>query len=77
MRDEFSVYVFTLDQHFPVARFVSVERAMHTARRAVGAAHLAGDDTDRIIVTDGGDHTVFEWQRGKGVTWPPEVAAPS
>jgi hypothetical protein len=26
----------------------------------------------KIIITDGGDHTVFEWQRGKGITFPEE-----
>ena len=25
---------------------------------------------DRIIVTDGGDDTVFRWEHGKGITWP-------
>jgi len=67
-REEFSVYLFMPNQHFPVARFVSVERAMQVAQKAVkdhGALYL-----ERVIVTDGGDHTVFEWTRGKGVTWP-------
>ncbi len=27
--------------------------------------------TRRIIITDGGDNTVFEWKYGEGVTFPP------
>ena len=26
----------------------------------------------RIIITDGGDHTVFEWIYGEGITYPTE-----
>jgi hypothetical protein len=26
--------------------------------------------TKRVIITDGGDYCVFEWQFGKGIVWP-------
>lgn len=25
---------------------------------------------ERVIITDGGDSIVFEWKKGKGITWP-------
>jgi hypothetical protein len=70
-RDEFSVWVFWPGGwHSPLKRFTDVETAMLTAERAIGTAKIPGD-AERVIITDGGDNTVFEWQRGKGVTWPP------
>jgi hypothetical protein len=64
-RAEFSVWVFLPDDwHFPLAQFID-------AKRAVEVAALASrrDDAVRVIITDGGDHTCFEWIRGKGVTF--------
>lgn len=37
-------------------------------------AALAGIIT-RILITDDGDNTVFEWQFGTGVTWPKPAQA--
>ena len=66
-RDEFSVWVFLADgSHVPVVRYTDPKRAVAMAR---GATRSSG--SSRIIITDGGDHTVFEWRRGEGVTWPP------
>jgi hypothetical protein len=68
MSAEFSVYVFFPEGHyFPVDRWIDAEMAMRVARRACDAPGPA----TRVIVTDGGDHTVFEWRRDEGVTWPP------
>lgn len=65
-REEFSVWAFLPDDtHFPVARWIDVHAAMRMARRAIEARP---DDVVRVIVTDGGDHTCFEWKRGEGVT---------
>jgi hypothetical protein len=48
------------------------------ARDAVHAAHHYCHNLDarvgltrRVIITDGGDDTVFEWKYGEGVTFPP------
>lgn len=69
--EEFSVYAFLPDgRHWPVLRFVDAASAMHAARRATEATLGPVTKAQRIIVTDGGDHTVFEWTRGEGVTWP-------
>lgn len=79
-REEFSVWVFLSNEwHFPVEQWVDARRAVEIARRAVQTVELFPGRTDarRIIITDGEDFTVFEWQRGKGVTFPtPEGKAP-
>ena len=62
---EFSVWVFQEGGwHYPVARFVD-------AGAAVGLAIEATDkpDAQRIIITDGGDFTVWEWVYNKGIVW--------
>jgi hypothetical protein len=74
-REEFSVYQFFLDDSCErVASFVgareAVERA-HLLSRSLGARL---GTTRRIVITDGGDYTVFEWRHGKGVTFPPREA---
>jgi len=70
-RAEFSVYQF-----FPsgmaekVLAFVPIEEAMEMA---IGLANSVGGrvgTTRRIIITDGGDFTVFEWMHGVGITHP-------
>jgi hypothetical protein len=70
-RAEFSVWVFLADGwHFPVERFTDAKTAVRMAKRACDAP----GDAARVIITDGGDHTVFEWRRGEGVTFPPREA---
>ena len=72
-RAQYSVFVFLADGHFPVERFVDMERAMRSAKRAIRAGLIIDGiaRAERVIVVDGGDHCIFEWQRDKGVTWPP------
>ena len=76
-RDQYSVFVFLPDGHFPIERYTSLKRAMRVARVAIGAGLIIDGvaRAERVIVTDGGDHTVFEWKRDEGVTWPPKEAA--
>jgi hypothetical protein len=66
-RDEFSVAVFYPDgTHSYISRWVSSREAVTTA---MILAKRARRTFDRIIVTDGGDGTVFCWEHGKGITW--------
>jgi hypothetical protein len=69
---EFSVYVFFANGNsMPVRTFIPAGEAVKVAQRyATNPAARLGI-TKRIIITDGGDDTVFEWKRGKGVTFPP------
>jgi hypothetical protein len=63
----YNVWLFYPDgRHSALIRFADAEAAVKTAKRAAQARTRA----NRIIITDGGDETVFEWRRGRGVTWP-------
>lgn len=65
---EFSTWEFYPDGTYrSLLRFVSAEEAMLAAARAI--QHGAGT-TVKVIVTDGGDCTNFEWIKGKGVVFP-------
>lgn len=70
-RPEFSVYWWDRDggQH-EESRFVIAELAVHQAKRlSCGPASALGM-VKRVIITDGGDFTVFEWKHGEGITYP-------
>jgi hypothetical protein len=65
--NEFSVVEFyDDDSHAYVARQLDARDAVYLAKHCTRRLH---DGVTRIIITDGGDDTVFEWQRGKGVTF--------
>ena len=69
-RDEFSVVEFYDDgYHRYVERLLGAEAAVKLSKLVVDSAERRPHVT-RVIITDGGDFTVFEWQRGKGVTLP-------
>jgi hypothetical protein len=68
---EFSVWTFFPDgSHAPVLRWVDGKTAMETAKSQTTTVGARLGTTRRIIVTDSGDHTVFEWTFGEGVTFP-------
>lgn len=70
-RREFSVCQFFPDDSYEyVCRWVGAKEAVETAKRCTETVGARIGITRRIIVTDGGDFTVFEWQFGKGVTFP-------
>lgn len=72
--NEFSVcQFFTNGTHEYVRRFVSDEEAVKSAQHYCQSIAVKLGMVDRVIITDGGDQTVFEWQKGKGVTWPKEA----
>ena len=71
-RDEFSVYVFRPDGVYSrELSFVSAERAVAWARWLAEAADRGVGAVAKILITDGGDHTVFDWRFGEGVVFPP------
>jgi len=68
-RQEFSVWeILTDGTHWPVERFVDAKRAVSMAHVLADSARGRPDQVARIIITDGGGHTVFEWKRGERVT---------
>jgi hypothetical protein len=74
-RGEFSVYCYFPDGTWEdQVRFVTVEEAMRVAERLTRNVGARLGTTRRVIITDGGDDTVWEWQHGKGITWPLEAS---
>lgn len=64
------VQFFADDSYEYVLRNVDPERAVKQAKSLSDSVGGRLGTTKRIIITDGGDLTVFEWQFGKGVTFP-------
>jgi hypothetical protein len=72
MANEFSVYWWDDkgNQHEEL-RFVSDRNAVNAAHRLCkGPASILGL-VKRVIITDGGDYTNFEWTKEKGIIFPP------
>jgi hypothetical protein len=69
---EFSTAVFYRDETYKyVARFVTASKALLAASlQSRTAMRDPESEIERIVVTDGGDFTVFEWKKGEGITWP-------
>jgi hypothetical protein len=50
---------------------VDAETAVTTAKRVTDSPAAQLGVVARVIITDGGDFTCFEWRAGEGVTFPP------
>lgn len=75
---EFSVCQFFANGlHEYVRRYVDTAEAVEAARTYSSnpAARVLGT-TVRVIITDGGDYCCWEWKRGEGIVFPPELARP-
>ncbi len=71
MSGEFSVCQFFEDGSYEYyKRFVGDEEAVKAAHFLSHNVAARLGTTKRVIITDGGDHCVFEWKHGEGVTWP-------
>lgn len=72
MAEEFSVCQFFEDETYEyVRRYVSAEEAVKAAKHYCSSVGAQVGTTRRVIITDGGDDTVFEWKYGEGVVFPP------
>jgi hypothetical protein len=70
---EFSVVQFFRDgSHEYVRRWITAGEAVHTARDYTRSVDTKCGFVAKVIITDGGDHTVFEWRYGEGITFAPE-----
>jgi hypothetical protein len=70
-RDEFSVCQFFPDGSSEyVRRFVSAREAVEAAKHCTETVGGRIGIVTRIIITDGGDCTCFEWKYGSGITYP-------
>lgn len=71
MSGEFSVCQFFPNEDYQYfVRFVDAETAMLKAKGLIESVGGRIGTTKRVIVTDGGDSICFEWQHGKGITFP-------
>lgn len=73
----FSVCQFFADESYEyVERQLPAKEAVERAKRCTETVDARVGTTRRVIITDSGDMTVFEWRFGKGVTFPtPEQRA--
>lgn len=72
---EFSVWQFFVDgTQERVRHMVSATEAMKAARHYTDNVASRMGITARVIITDGGDYTNFEWKKGEGVVFPPRPA---
>lgn len=74
MENEFSVYQFFEDDSYECyKRWVSNAEAVKAAIfLSTNVASKIGT-TKRVIITDGGDHCVWEWKFGEGIVFPNEL----
>jgi hypothetical protein len=76
-RKEGFVERFSVYQWFEDDTYEAVRRHVEQAEAVRAAAHYSTSVaarlgfTRRVIITDAGDTIVWEWQFGKGRTWPP------
>jgi hypothetical protein len=69
-RGEFSVCQFFADDSYEyVRRWVSAEEAVAAAKHYTESVAARTGVTARVIITDGGDCTNFEWKFGEGVVF--------
>lgn len=68
--DSFNVVQFFEDggQEY-VRRNVGAEEAVKAAHHYCHSVGARMGITQRVIITDDGDHCVFEWKSGEGVTF--------
>jgi hypothetical protein len=74
MSELFNVVQFFEDESYEyVRRGVSAVIAADAAKHYCKSLGARLGTTVRVIITDGGDCIVFEWKRGEGVTFPPNM----
>lgn len=70
---EFSVVQFFDDGTYEyVRRYVDGKEAVEAAHHYTHNVAARKGFVTRVIITDGGDYTNFEWKFGEGITYPPE-----
>lgn len=73
-KPEFNVVQFFENgTHEYVRRWVTADEAVKAAQHYTRSVAAQCGMVVRVIITDGGDDTVFEWKYGQGITWPSEA----
>lgn len=75
MEEVFDVWQFFPDDTYERMRSrLTAKEAVEEAKRLTETLGGRLGTTRRVIITDDGDNTVFEWRFGEGVTYPtPEM----
>lgn len=72
--NQYSVYQFFEDGTYEKVReFVSAEEASKAAGHYCTSVAVKMGLVKRVIITDGGDSTCFEWIAGQGIIYPPQT----
>lgn len=72
---EFSVVQFFGDDGYEyVRRGVDAKEAVEAAAHYCSSVAVRMGIVTSVIITDGDDFRVFQWENGKGVVFPPEAA---
>lgn len=75
--DLFSVVQFFQDESYEYVRErVSAQEAVEAAKHYCMSVGAQVGTTRRVIITDDGDDTVFEWKFREGITFPLEAVRP-
>lgn len=68
---EFSVYYWLSNGRYAAAKkFIDAKSAVDIAASITHSADAITGIINRVIITDGGDCTCFEWIHGQGVVFP-------
>lgn len=74
---EFSVARFYNNGGYDyVRRWIDVKEALEHALSLIASNTARSGMLTRIIITDGGDCTTWEWRHNEGVVFPPPVVKP-
>jgi hypothetical protein len=73
LSEKFSVWQFFPDETYEKVRsYVGGEEAVTAAMHYATSVGARMGTTRRVIITDGGDFTVWEWKFEEGITFPEE-----
>ena len=71
--EKFNVIQFFLAGSYEyVRRYVGAKEAVLAAKHYTSSVGARLGTTTRVIITDSGDCTNFEWINGRGITYPPQ-----
>lgn len=74
LEEVFSTYQFFPDDTYEkVIQYAPLVRAMEVAKQLCHSLGARIGTTKRVIITDGGDCTVFEWTHDRGIIWPADI----
>lgn len=76
MSETFNVVQFFEDDTYEyVRRGVGAEEAVRAAKHYTESVGARMGLVKKVIITDSGDETNFEWRQGEGVVFPPRSEA--